>query len=64
MSSSMSTLESAAKHLSPEDRDQFFKIKRDMETAGESITSIEERLHMFIWQVIDADDDDDELDEE
>lgn len=61
--SSMSSLESAAKYLSPADKDAFFRIKREMEAAGASKKSIEERLHAFIWQVIEADDDDDDLDD-
>lgn len=60
MSSSLSSLESAAKYLSQSDKDQFFKIKREMEASGASRASIEERLHAFIWQVIEADDDEDE----
>lgn len=65
MSSSLSTLESAAKYLSESDKDQFFKIKREMEASGASRSSIEERLHAFIWEVIEADDDDeDESDDE
>lgn len=58
MSTSLSSLETAAKYLSQSDKDQFFKIKREMEASGVSKASIEERLHAFIWQVIEADDDD------
>ncbi|MEJ5079373.1 MULTISPECIES: hypothetical protein [unclassified Ochrobactrum] len=64
MSTSLSSLESAAKYLSQSDKDQFFKIKRDMEASGASRASIEERLHEFIWQIIEADDDEDESDDE
>ncbi|WP_273725600.1 hypothetical protein [Brucella gallinifaecis] len=58
MSTSLSSLETAAKYLSQSDKDQFFKIKREMEASGAPKASIEERLHAFIWQVIEADDDD------
>ena len=64
MSSSLSSLESAAKYLSQADKDQFFKIKREMEASNASRASIEERLHAFIWQVIEADDDEDESENE
>ncbi|MCV9908860.1 hypothetical protein OIV19_14700 [Brucella sp. HL-2] len=64
MSSSLSSLESAAKYLSQSDKDQFFKIKREMEASGASRASIEERLHAFIWQVIEADDEDESENEE
>jgi len=60
MSTSLSSLETAAKYLSQSDKDQFFKIKREMEASGASRASIEERLHAFIWQVIEADDDDED----
>lgn len=60
MSSSMSSLENAAKYLSPEDKAQFVKIKREMEKAGASRKSIEERLNAFIWDVIESDDDEEE----
>lgn len=63
MSTSLSSLESAAKYLSPEDKDRFFTIKREMEISGASKKSIEERLHAFIWEVIEADDEDDEEEE-
>ncbi|WP_247877557.1 hypothetical protein [Brucella pituitosa] len=64
MSTSLSSLEAAAKYLSQSDKDQFFKIKREMEASGASRASIEERLHAFIWQVIEADDDDESENEE
>ncbi|MEN0097451.1 MAG: hypothetical protein AAGC59_01565 [Brucella pseudogrignonensis] len=60
MSTSLSSLETAAKYLSQSDKDQFFKIKREMEASGASRASIEERLHAFIWQIIEADDDDED----
>ncbi|WP_252349037.1 hypothetical protein [Ochrobactrum sp. BTU1] len=60
MSTSLSSLETAAKYLSQSDKDQFFKIKREIEASGASRASIEERLHAFIWQVIEADDDDED----
>lgn len=60
MSTSLSSLESAAKYLSQADKDQFFKIKREMEASGASKASIEERLHEFIWQIIEADDDEED----
>jgi hypothetical protein len=56
----MSSLENAAKYLSPEDKAQFVKIKREMEKAGASRKSIEERLNAFIWDVIESDDDEEE----
>lgn len=60
MTTSLSALESAAKYLSQSDKDKFFRMKREMEASGASKASIEERLHAFIWQVIEADDDEDE----
>ncbi|MGH9916309.1 MAG: hypothetical protein ACRD63_13610, partial [Pyrinomonadaceae bacterium] len=63
MSSSLSSLENAAKYLSPEDKAQFLKIKREMEKAGASRKSIEERLHAFIWDVIESDDEDEDDEE-
>ncbi len=60
MSTSLSSLETAAKYLSQSDKDQFFKIKREMEASGAFRASIEERLHAFIWQIIEADDDDED----
>ena len=60
MSSPMSSLENAAKYLSYEDKAQFVKIKREMEKAGASRKSIEERLNAFIWDVIESDDDEEE----
>lgn len=60
MTSQLSQLESATKHLSPSDRDQFFKIKREMEASGASRKKIEERLHAFLWEVIESDDEDEE----
>lgn len=60
MSSPMSSLENAAKYLSSEDKAQFVKIKREMEKAGASRKSIEERLNAFIWDVIESDDDEEE----
>jgi rhamnose utilization protein RhaD (predicted bifunctional aldolase and dehydrogenase) len=60
MSTSLASLETAAKYLSQSDKDQFFKIKREMEASGASRASIEERLHAFIWQIIEADDDDED----
>ncbi|WP_407976230.1 hypothetical protein ACJKIH_04560 [Brucella pseudogrignonensis] len=64
MSTSLSSLETAAKYLSQSDKDQFFKIKREMEASGASRASIEERLHAFIWQIIEADDEDESGNEE
>ncbi|PRD50526.1 hypothetical protein [Phyllobacterium myrsinacearum] len=64
MSSPMSSLENAAKYLSPEDKAQFVKIKREMEKAGASRKSIEERLNAFIWDVIESDDDEEEDEDE
>jgi hypothetical protein len=64
MPSQMSSLENAAKYLSPEDKAQFVKIKREMEKAGASKKSIEERLSAFIWDVIESDDDEDEEEDE
>jgi len=60
----MSSLENAAKYLSPEDKAQFVKIKREMEKAGASRKSIEERLNAFIWDVIESDDDEEEEEDE
>ncbi|MBA8877234.1 hypothetical protein [Phyllobacterium myrsinacearum] len=60
MSSQMSSLENAAKYLSPEDKAQFLKIKREMEKAGASKKSIEERLNAFIWEIIESDDEEEE----
>jgi hypothetical protein len=60
MASQLSVLEGAAKHLSPADRERFYKIKKDMENSGASKKSIEERLHAFIWDVIEADDEDED----
>lgn len=57
MSTSLSSLETAAKYLSQSDKDQFFRIKREMEASGATRARIEERLHAFIWQIIEAEDD-------
>ena len=63
MSTSLSALESAALYLSQSDKDRFFRIKREMEAAGASKKSIEDRLHAFIWEVIEFDDDDEDLED-
>ena len=63
MSSQLSSLENATKYLTPADRDQFFKIKREMEKSGASKKSIEERLHAFMWEVVESDDEDEEEEE-
>ena len=63
MSTSLSALESAARYLSQSDKDRFFRIKREMEAAGASKKSIEDRLHAFIWEVIEFDDDDEDLED-
>lgn len=60
MSSQLSSLENATKYLSAADRDQFFKIKREMEKSGASKKSIEERLHAFMWEVVESDDEDED----
>ncbi len=62
MANELSNLESATKYLSPEDRERFFKIKRDMEKSGTSRKNMEERLRAFLWEVVEADDDEDEDD--
>jgi len=49
--------------LSQSDKDRFFRIKREMEAAGASKKSIEDRLHAFIWEVIESDDDDEDLED-
>ncbi|MFK3666624.1 hypothetical protein ACI2JN_15405 [Ochrobactrum teleogrylli] len=64
MSTSLSALEAAARYLSQADKDRFFQIKREMEAAGASKKSIEDRLHAFIWEVIESDDDDEDVEEE
>lgn len=63
MSTSLSALESAARYLSQSDKDRFFRIKREMEAAGASKKNIEDRLHAFIWEVIESDDDDEDLED-
>ncbi|QND52903.1 hypothetical protein HB779_14055 [Phyllobacterium sp. 628] len=60
MSSQLSSLENATKYLTPADKDQFFRIKREMEKAGASKKSIEERLHAFMWEVVESDDEDED----
>ncbi len=60
MANELSNLESATKYLSPEDRERFFKMKRDMEKSGTSRKNMEERLRAFLWEVVEADDDEDE----
>ncbi|MCF7645879.1 hypothetical protein [Pseudochrobactrum asaccharolyticum] len=62
MANELSSLESATKYLSPEDRERFFKMKRDMEKSGTSRKNMEERLRAFLWEVVEADDDEDEDD--
>ncbi|WP_122006647.1 hypothetical protein [Rhizobiales bacterium] len=62
MANELSNLESATKYLSPEDRERFFKMKRDMEKSGTSRKNMEERLRAFLWEVVEADDDEDEYD--
>lgn len=60
MANELSNLESATKYLSPEDRERFFKMKRDMEKSGTSRKNMEERLRAFLWEVVEADDEEDE----
>lgn len=60
MSSRISSLENATKYLTSADRDHFFKIKREMEKSGASKKDIEERLHAFMWNIIESDDEDEE----
>ncbi len=62
MAGELSNLESATKYLSPEDRERFFKMKRDMEKSGTSRKTMEERLRAFLWEVVEADDEEDEDD--
>ncbi len=62
MANELSNLESATKYLSPEDRERFFKMKQDMEKSGTSRKNMEERLRAFLWEVVEADDDEDEDD--
>ncbi|MFK4825876.1 hypothetical protein ACI0FM_13980 [Paenochrobactrum sp. BZR 588] len=63
MSTKLSALEAASKYLSPDDKAEYLKIKRTMEAAGAPRSKIEERLHNFIWEIIESDDDDYEDDE-
>ena len=63
MSTKLSALEAASKYLSPDDKAEYLKIKRTMEASGASRSKIEERLHNFIWEIIESDDDDYEDDE-
>lgn len=60
MTNQLSILEVATKHLSPTDRDRFFKLKRDLEAAGTSRKNIEARLRAFLWDVVESDDEDEE----
>lgn len=60
MANELSNLESATKYLSPEDRERFFKLKRDLEKSGTSRKAMEERLRAFLWEVVEADDEEDE----
>ena len=60
MANELSNLESATKYLSPEDKERFFKLKRDLEKSGTSRKAMEERLRAFLWEVVEADDDEDE----
>lgn len=62
MANELSNLESATKYLSPEDKEHFFKLKRDMEKSGTSRKAMEERLRAFLWEVVEADDEEDEDD--
>lgn len=62
MANELSNLESATKYLSPEDKERFFKLKRDLEKSGASRKTMEERLRAFLWGVVEADDDEDEDD--
>lgn len=63
MSTKLSALEAASKYLSPNDKAEYLKIKQTMEASGASRAKIEERLHNFIWEIIESDDDDYEDDE-
>lgn len=60
MTSQLSILESATKHLTPLQREQFFNLKRDLEASGTSRKNIELRLRAFLWDVIESDDEDEE----
>lgn len=60
MTSQLSTLESATKHLTPVQRDQFYKLKRDLEASGASRKVLEQRLHAFLWDIIESDDEDED----
>ncbi len=60
MANELSNLESATKYLSPEDKERFFKLKRDLEKSGTSRKAMEERLRAFLWEVVEADDEEDE----
>lgn len=62
MANELSNLESATKYLSPEDKDRFFKLKRELEKSGASRKTMEDRLRAFLWEIVEADDDDDEDD--
>lgn len=62
MANELSNLESATKYLSPEDKDRFFKLKRELEKSGASRKTMEDRLRAFLWEVVEADDDEDEDD--
>ncbi|MGU3576048.1 hypothetical protein ACLBWZ_10975 [Brucellaceae bacterium C25G] len=63
MSTKLSALEAASKYLSPDDKVEYLKIKRTMEASGASRSKIEQCLHDFIWEIIEADDDEYEDDE-
>lgn len=62
MANELSNLESATKYLSPEDKDRFFKLKRELEKSGASRKTMEDRLRAFLWEIVEADDEDDEDD--
>jgi hypothetical protein len=62
MANELSNLESATKYLSTEDKERFFKLKRDLEKSGTSRKAMEERLRAFLWEVVEADDEEDEDD--
>lgn len=60
MANPLSSMETAAKQLAAPERDQFFKIKRQMEASGASMKDIEARLRAYLWEVFEADDEDEE----
>lgn len=64
MASQLASLESATKYLTPQQKEQFYKLKRELEAAGTSKKNLEQRLHAFMWDIVESDDEDEDGDED